>query len=142
MISISDYKTADGGVDWKRYHAAQRVEHAAEVAAGRWCTRCNAYLLWAKGRPDKCGSCKALDQPGECQHSKFIRCPACGRAFDPSEQDYYSLYADGEHKITCGDCNHQYEISTRTSYTFTSPARLAPAAAPEVDEGESEDGNN
>ncbi len=136
MISFSDYRLADGAVDWPRYNAARQREIADEVATGKWCSRCGHYLLFAKGHRDKCFSCKALDQPGECQHSKFIRCPACGRSFDPSEQDYYSLYADGEHRITCGDCNHQFEISTRTSYTFTSPARLAPAAAAPEDEGE------
>lgn len=134
MIQITDFKSADGVVDWTRYNAAKAAEHKREIAAGRWCTRCGAYLLWAKGHPDKCTSCKALDQPAECQHSKFIRCPKCGRAFDPSEQDYYSLYAEGEHRIMCGDCNHPFEISTRTSHTFTSPARLDPAAPPEPEE--------
>lgn len=134
MISFADYKGPDGAVDWKRYNAARQAEIAAEVAAGKWCSRCGHYLLFAKGHPDKCFACKALDKPSECEHHKFIRCPACGRTFDPSEQDYYSLYKDGEHRITCGDCNHQFEISTRTSYTFTSPARLEPAAAPEPEE--------
>ncbi len=129
MISFADYKKPDGSVDWERYRVAQRAEREAEVNAGKWCSRCGHYLLFAKGHPNKCQECKSLDEPGEVQHHKFIRCPKCGRSFDPSDADYYSVYGDGEHKVTCGDCSHQFEISTRVSYTFTSPAKLDPATA-------------
>ena len=131
MISIADFKGADGAVDWNKYHAAKKIEHDREVNEGRWCSRCGQYLLFAKGHRDQCVSCKSLDKPEECQHSRFIRCPACGRSFDPSEQDYYSVYREGEHQVMCGDCNHQLEISTRVTHTFTSPARIAAAPEPE-----------
>lgn len=129
MVSIADFKLADGRMDWPRYNAARQVEIAAEVAAGKWCSRCGHYLLFAKGHPDKCYSCKQLDNSGEVTHHKYIRCPKCLRTFDPSDADYYSLYRDGDHDIACPDCSHSFLISTRTSYTFTSPAKLDPAVA-------------
>ena len=134
MVSIADFKLPDGRMDWPRYNAARRVEIQAEVDAGKWCSRCGHYLLFAKGHPDKCHSCKSLDGPGEVSHHKYIRCPKCFRSFDPSDADYYSLYREGDHQVTCGDCSHQFDVSTRISYTFTSPAKLAPEAPAESDE--------
>lgn len=124
MILFSDFKKADGSLDWDAYRAAKNIEHKAEVAEGKYCYQCDRYLLWPKGHRELCSECKEVNGPGECSHHRYVRCPKCGRHFDPGEQDYYSLYEGGEHKVTCGDCSHQFEVSTRVSYTFTSPARI------------------
>lgn len=137
MITLADFTGADGKIDWPAYRAASALQHQADVAAGKWCSECNRYLLWPKGVRDQCLACKRLKEPAECDHHKMVRCPKCGLAFDPSEQDYYSLYSDGEHQVTCGECSHQFEITTRTSYTFTSPARITQPTA-ELGDGRNE----
>lgn len=134
MISFADFKKEDGSVDWPRYQEARAVEHKAEIDAGKYCYKCDRYILFPKGHRERCPACVALADPAECDHPKFVRCPKCGRSFEPAALDSYELYEAGEHKVTCGDCDHQFEVSTRVSYTFTSPAKLAPEAPTEPEE--------
>ncbi len=47
-------------------------------------------------------------------------CPHCGYIQNITEYEAYNLYEDGEHKETCPDCQKKYEVSTYTSYSWTS----------------------
>lgn len=48
----------------------------------------------------------------------------CGGDWNVFETDDYDLYSEGEHEVTCIDCNHEFEVSTTISYNFQSPKRL------------------
>jgi DNA-directed RNA polymerase subunit RPC12/RpoP len=110
---LDDYKKPNGDIDWNSYHAAQK-------ASGEVCSQCGNYLVWGKGHPDRCGSCKALDDSGEVSHHSTIRCPACGHQMEASDHE---LYEDGAHDVVCGECDHEFEVEVSISFTFTSPAR-------------------
>ena len=73
-----------------------------------------------------CFECSELDRDKDkVSHSNLIRCPKCKHQENVSEGDQYDLFGDGEHDVTCGECGHEYEISTWVSYTFKSPPLLA-----------------
>lgn len=47
------------------------------------------------------------------------RCPHCGQECSVSENDWWSLYEEGEHEKTCPHCDGDFTISTRVSYSFS-----------------------
>ena len=47
------------------------------------------------------------------------KCPHCGADCEISQNDWYSLYEEGEHEVTCPDCDRDFIVSTSVSYTFT-----------------------
>jgi DNA-directed RNA polymerase subunit RPC12/RpoP len=66
------------------------------------------------------------EDPDEVMHDDLIRCPKCGHQDCISDWDCdYSeeKYSEGEHTVACGECEHEYVISTRVSYSYTSPPR-------------------
>ena len=117
MIRIDDYKTENGDIDWAACRAAQK-------AAGATCSRCGRYLFGAEGSPQECFSCLSLDKPEEVAHDSTVRCPDCGYTWDVHNGDYCELFEDGEHNVTCQECDHDFEISTSVSWSFRSPPRL------------------
>ncbi len=51
-----------------------------------------------------------------------IRCPSCLHiTTDLTEQ---GLYNEGCTNITCEQCDHDYEIETTVSFTFTCPPKV------------------
>lgn len=125
MISFNDYKKPNGDIDWAAHEAAL-------VAAGEVCSQCGTYIIRLFGKPSGptlCGSCKALiEDNDEVSSGSFVRCPACGNQMDACEPE---LYEDGSHDVTCDECDHEFEVETNISFSFTSPARLEAKPEPE-----------
>ena len=114
MIQMDDFRKPDGQVDW----AAMRE---AEIAAGERCYKCGAIIMLEQGVRTLCYNCKALLEDGEVRHGCFVRCPACKDSWGIVDSEDYECYEEGEHKVTCGECDHTFEVTTSVSYTFTSP---------------------
>jgi uncharacterized Zn-finger protein len=47
------------------------------------------------------------------------RCPHCGEVCDVSENEWWKLYEEGEHEVTCPHCEGDFTVSTRVSYSFS-----------------------
>lgn len=47
------------------------------------------------------------------------RCPHCGTECDVSDNDWWRLYAEGEHEVSCPHCNGDFTVSTQVSYSFS-----------------------
>lgn len=52
----------------------------------------------------------ACDQP---------KCPHCGHECDVSANDWWRLYEEGEHEVTCPFCDGDFSVATRVSYSFS-----------------------
>lgn len=118
MVNFEDFQE-NNKIDWVAYRKAK-------VAAGEECYQCGGFILFAKGVPALCISCQELDTSDqEVSHSKLIRCPKCKHAsfVDEYSCDSRYIYDEGEHEVTCNNCNHQFSISTHVTYLFTSPAK-------------------
>jgi DNA-directed RNA polymerase subunit RPC12/RpoP len=114
-IKIYNYQDDKGNVDWKAYHEAK-------IKNGEICSNCNSVILVPKGQPNKCYSCKSVDDDlGEVSHSSRIRCPHCRYIQDPMDGDYYEIMEDGEHEVSCIECGKDFVISTYVDFTFYSP---------------------
>jgi len=130
---MDDFKQPDGNTDWSAYTKAQ-------VASGERCSKCGSYILFGSGYPQECSPCKHLqDDKDEVTHDDLVRCPACGRTFDPRGDDY-EVYSEGENDVTCPSCEREFTITTEVSYSFTSPARLEEKAAEDEEGGEVDEG--
>lgn len=119
-------KNPDGSTDWKKYNELQAEELQARKDKGEVCQRkrCNRFILWAKGQPQTCDDCKNLDKQDELHHPSDVRCPKCGYHWRIGEADDYERYGEGEHEVTCLECEFEFEITTWVSYTFVSPKRV------------------
>lgn len=119
---IDDHKKADSEIDWASYQKAQ-------VANGEICIQCKGHILFGCGHPRKCSACENMsERSGEVCHKNMVRCPHCGTISNPSDHEMYELYEEGEHDVSCPQCDESFEVSTAVSYTFTSPERItAPA---------------
>ncbi len=124
MTSINDFKNDDGNVDWSAYKEAQ-------VKAGQICMDCGSYIIFNKTGPAKCYDCKQLEEPGECSSDAFIRCPDCGHKEKVFDGDHYEILSDDTHDVSCQECDHDFEITTSVSYTFSSPEMIAQKENPE-----------
>lgn len=119
FIKMDDH-TFDGKTDMRSYNAAQ-------LANGDRCSECGVYIMFPKGHRDKCRSCeKARTDDGELTHTEKIRCPKCRHMMnseDVAECTDYRLYNGNEDtKVTCLECDHEFEVVTHISYSFVSPA--------------------
>lgn len=47
------------------------------------------------------------------------KCPHCGANCPVSENEWYELYEEGEHEVTCPDCDMDFIVSTNVSFSFT-----------------------
>jgi hypothetical protein len=67
-----------------------------------------------------------MEEPEECSSKNYVRCPKCGEKINVVNGDWYALYEDGEHSVTCqnDECEHDFEISTHVSFSFDSPAMV------------------
>ena len=116
MIRIRDYEKEDGLVDWPAYEEAQKD-------TGEICLKCGDIILFGKGYPETCVSCKKLAKDEEVDHDCFIRCPHCRNTFNPHDDggDSFDLFSEGEHEVWCCKCDKTFEVSTHISWSFTSP---------------------
>lgn len=47
------------------------------------------------------------------------RCPHCGTESCVSDNEWWKLYEEGEHDVTCPSCDLDFTVSTRVSYSFS-----------------------
>jgi len=118
-INYDDFRKEDGFIDWAALHAWER-------AHGERCMRCGRGILFprASSGPALCPDCRELDtRVDEVEHPSLIRCPNCEkqmRVFGDYDIDTDLLY-EGEHDVSCDECGHDFVVSTRVEYFFTSP---------------------
>lgn len=117
MIRMSDYKDEKGDYDWKAYDAAR-------LAAGEKCITCGGCIVLPRyhGR-QQCSECSEIRSQDELRHSKLVRCPKCMDTLDGFQA--VSRAEEGEQKVTCWNCDHEFEVSIRIEYTFTSPKEIS-----------------
>lgn len=129
MIDFDKLRKPDGSLDVEAYGAATAADRADRTAKGELCQErgCGRFIIWAKGYPQTCAPCKALDEPGALDHPGEIRCPKCGAHWSPSDSEDYDVYNDGDHEVTCSGCGHDFEIQTSVTYSFRSPERTKEA---------------
>ncbi len=114
MVSIDDHRKKDGGIDWDSYRKAQ-------VASGEACRECGSFIVFGRGVPRLCGSCSALHQDeGDVSHEYRLRCPKCRHLWKVGT-DEYDLHQEGTHEVMCPECEHEFDIQTSVSFSFTSP---------------------
>ncbi len=116
-VKSVDFKDADGGIDWKAFQKA-RLEN------GEVCESCRDSIVYPRGHRASCLDCEDLSLADEVSHGSRIRCPKCGAVWDPHEAENYDVFEDGEHEVSCQECDCDFTVSTDVSYTFTSPAKL------------------
>lgn len=46
------------------------------------------------------------------------KCPHCGQCASVSDNEWWRLYEEGEHEVTCPECELDFTVSTRVSYSF------------------------
>ena len=117
MVNIEDHQTPEGKTNQKSYRAAQ-------IANGEICTQCGEYArVFGTGHPELCSQCKDADKTEELTHDVYIRCPKCGYKWNAYEDDEYTILSDGEHTVSCHQCDYEFGIVTNVSYSFVSPER-------------------
>lgn len=47
------------------------------------------------------------------------KCPHCGEKSSVVDNEWWSLYEVGEHEVTCPDCDEDFNVTTRASYSFS-----------------------
>lgn len=134
MISMEDHRKPDGTLDWNSYHRAQ-------IAAGDRCESCGAYIVKLSRDPpgpQRCHDCRSISRgTGEETHERLIRCPKCRATHTADYETFGSIHEEGEHKVWCPTCEHEFEISTHVSFRFKSPALIQEE---EPEEEEDDDG--
>ena len=136
MPNLDDCKNpVDGSTDWDKYRELQAKEREERTAKGELCRLCGHFIVFARGYPQICRDCENLDGEKELDHPSEVRCPACGSHWRVGDGDDYDLYQEGTHGVTCGDCDHEFEVETRVTYSFTSPERVKE----EEEEGDGEE---
>ena len=123
MIKMSDYDKEDGTTDWVAYNKAQ-------VNAGEKCMTCGTLMMvlslfgnTPKNYARECGNCKALKEDKDpVSHSDRVRCPKCKYVREVDWED--GIHEDGEHGLTCEECDTDFTIQTTISFSFESPALI------------------
>lgn len=112
MIRMRDFEDSSGKLDWDAYHKAQEMN-------GERCLTCHGYIVFGPGYAQDCNSCKSLKNGDEdVSHNDLLRCPHCGKLEDV-HNDHYDLFEEGEHQFRCYECDKNYLVQTRVSYSFT-----------------------
>ena len=113
IVRIADHQDEDGRIDWQSYREAK-------VRNGEDCQRCGQPIIpQAKARSD-CFDCRrSLTEDGEVEHDQLIRCPSCRSMFKPDWED--DVWDGGTCEISCRDCDHDFEVESHVSVSFTSP---------------------
>lgn len=75
---------------------------------------------------DKCYSCQQreyrvkvkeeIEETGETDCENEIYCPWCGEIYEPDCES--ELYEDGEHELTCGECDKRFTVTVNVSYSY------------------------
>lgn len=117
----------DGSIDWEQ-------NRKDEVAKGDRCKNpvCDAYIinLGLFGNKvthaQECGDCRTMnDDKKEVTHDNLLRCPKCGNKSAASEEWEAGIYDENEKaNIYCVECDHEFEVETHCSYSFTSPPMI------------------
>lgn len=80
---------------------------------------------------------QAIEDEGSCPMdywgNKQPRCPHCGTEHDVSDNDWYRLYDEGEHEVTCPSCDEEFTVSTRVSFSFSTYEQEGMDEAAETD---------
>ena len=60
------------------------------------------------------------DEEFDTSSGDFVICPHCGYAIptDFGYEDFPELYEEGEHKITCPECDKDFVMETSISYYY------------------------
>lgn len=116
MTRMQDFERTDGSIDWSAYQNAQQQ-------SGERCYECGKYLFSGTGIPTSCEGCRELRGPAEAHHHSKVRCPSCGLIAEAYRFSSDDLFEDGKHRVHCPDCDHLFEVETRVSFDFGSPAR-------------------
>lgn len=98
-------------------------EQEAATENGERCWQCGRWIAAIRppGRRQLCLDCKAADKPEAFCHDTRLRCPKCRCSWDVYAADYYDILAEGEHEVTCAECDHEFEVSTAVHHSFKSP---------------------
>ncbi len=57
--------------------------------------------------------------PDEFWGADQPKCPHCGKECDISENDWWNLYEEGEHEVSCPYCDGDFTVMTRVSHSFS-----------------------
>lgn len=98
-------------------------EQKAATENGERCWQCGQWidLLRPPGRRQLCLDCKAADKPEAFRHDTRLRCPKCRHSWDAYADADYDIFVEGEHEVTCAECEHKFEVSTAVHHNFRSP---------------------
>lgn len=122
---LTDFQDEEGHFDFDAYHKAK-------VMNGDDCQVCGTMIMWGgKGYPETCYKCKAIDNPDELTHEKFIRCPKCGHKWDPYETEDYDVLQEDGGEVWCDECDYKFHVGCWVTYTLTSPPRLPDPRCPD-----------
>ncbi len=119
---MEEFTDDKGDVDWPALYKAR-------VDRGEVCRRCECHIFSFRrddeGRPRLCDDCKGLDSnEGEVSHDTLLRCPKCRETMDIQHMEQGDLSMDGDHNVSCDDCDHEFTIVTNVSWSFQSPELL------------------
>ncbi len=58
--------------------------------------------------------------PSDYWGNKAPRCPHCGTECSVVEHEWWKLYEEGEHEVTCPHCDGgDFTVSVRVSYSYS-----------------------
>jgi len=114
MISFKDFEDKEGNANWESYRKAQ-------IAEGEICYQCKGYILFGSGGRRLCGNCEDIEDPDEVTHESFIRCPKCSHSWNAWDNEDYPTNDSEEMTVSCSDCDHEFDVGVRITYSFTSP---------------------
>lgn len=93
------------------------------ISNGTLCYKCNSFISPRGMEKWLCYDCRNLENNKEvCDHNKYVRCPKCNFYWKPESSEDYELLKEGAHNVICSYCEHEFEVETSITYTFTSPA--------------------
>lgn len=51
------------------------------------------------------------------------KCPHCGHDCCVIDNEWWELYEEGEHEVTCPSCDQDFTVSTSVSYSFSTDSQ-------------------
>lgn len=121
-----EFQTQGERLSWdkEKLRIAEDAWRIRAKAIGQICEECSSesYFHDPPGYPELCYDCKKRLLPEEVDFNTKIRCPYCISSFDPYECEMYYIMNEGEHEITCPECNKNFLIYTNVERTYNSPA--------------------
>lgn len=58
-------------------------------------------------------------RPSDFGANKQPRCPHCGAECSVIENEWWKLYEEGEHEVSCPHCEGDFSVSVRVSYSYS-----------------------